>query len=171
MKTRLLTIFWIVLVAAQTGLAQTPKRSETLTISGLVEHPLTLSIDSLRALPLQSGGPINIVGSSGQVRKTFQSFRGVLLRDLLDKVRIQMPNQKDKGKYYIVARATDGYTAIFSHNELFNNPTGKQVIVLIEENGQPIADDGAFVLLTADDIITGARHVKWLSQIEVRKVE
>ncbi len=145
--------------------------STQIELMGLVERPLIITLDSLKSLPLQTGGPINIVSTSGQVRKTFQSYRGVLLRDLLDKAHIQMPNQKDKGKYYVVTRATDGYTAVFAHNELFNNPTGKQVLILFEENGKPIAEDGAFVLLTGDDTITGARHVKWLNRIEVRKVE
>lgn len=151
--------------------ARAQPRSDRVELTGLVDRPLTLTVDSLRALPVQTGGPINIVSSAGEVRRTIPSFRGVLLRDLLDKARIRLPNPKEKGKYYVVARATDGYTAVFAHNELFNNPTGGQVFVLFEENGRPIADDGAFVLLTADDTVTGARHVKWLRQIEVRKVE
>ncbi len=104
------------------------------------------------------------VSSSRQVCRKIQSFRGVLLHDLLVKARITMPNQKEKGKYYIVAQATDGYTGVFAHNELFNNQTGNQVVVLFEEDGKPIVDDGAFVLLTADDTVSGARHVKWLNR-------
>ena len=146
-------------------------QSSRLELAGLVDRPLTLTIDSLRAMTVQTGGPVDIVSSSGQVRKTIRSFQGVLLRDLLDKARIQLLNQKEKGKYYIVVRGTDGYAAVFAHNELFNNPTGKQVFVLYAENDQPITTDGAFVLLTTDDLVTGARHVKWLNRIEVRKVE
>jgi DMSO/TMAO reductase YedYZ molybdopterin-dependent catalytic subunit len=162
-------LLFCLLTVCTAGLAQQP--SVTLQLTGLVDRPLTLTIDSLRAMTAQTGGPVDIVSSSGQVRKTIRSFRGVLLRDLLDKARIQLPNQKDKGKYYVVVRGTDGYTAVFSHNELFNNPTGKQVFVLYTENDQPITTDGAFVLLTTDDVVTGARHVKWLNRIEVRKVE
>lgn len=156
-------------VTAPAPLAQ--KTSEKVLITGLVERPLTITLDTLRTMPAQTGGPINIVSTSGQVRRRIQSFRGVLLRDLLDKAHIQMPNQKEKGKYYIVAQATDGYTAVFAYNELFNNPTGKQVFILFEEDSKPIADDGAFVLLTADDTVTGARHVKWLNRIDIRKVD
>lgn len=148
-----------------------PPVSTSITISGLVDKPVTLTLDSLRRMPAQTGGPVRIIGSSGQVRRTVQSFRGVLLRDLLNRAGIQMANPKEKGKYYVVARATDGYTALFAHNELFNNPTGNGVFVLYEENGKPIADDGAFVLIVTSDTVTGARHVKWLSRIEVRKVD
>ena len=64
----------------------------------------------------------------------------------------------------------DGYTAIFSYHEIFNNPTGDKILVLFEENGMPIDKDGAFVLISATDKITGARHVKWLKTIEVKKI-
>jgi DMSO/TMAO reductase YedYZ molybdopterin-dependent catalytic subunit len=158
-------------VSSATGSTLAQKTSDVIRIAGLVDRPLMVTMDTLRTIPIQTGGPINIVSTSGQVRRTIQSFRGVLLRDLLDKAHIQMPDQKQKGKYYVVAQATDGYTAVFAHNELFNNPTGRQVFVLFEEDGKPIGDDGAFVLLTADDTVTGARHVKWLNRIDVRKVE
>ena len=166
-------LIWLlsILSVAQSLPAPAQNQSAIIALSGLVERPVTLTIDSLQAMTVQAGGPVDIVSSSGQVRKTIRSFRGVLLRDLLNKGRIQLPNQKDKGKYYIVVRGTDGYAAIFSHNELFNNPTGKQVFVLYAENDQPITTDGAFVLLTNSDTVTGARHVKWLNRIEVRKVE
>lgn len=144
-------------------------QSDHIEVTGLVNHPLLLTTDSLRQLSVKVGGPIRIVGSTGQVRREITSFRGVLLRDLLERADVTLPNPKEKGKYYVVARATDGYTAVFSYNELVNNPTGQQTFVLFEENGKPIVDDGAFVLLTANDLITGARHVKWLRTIRVEK--
>ncbi len=163
-----LTAF-LVLVSCFSLLAQ--NQSTQIKLTGLVSRPLTVTIDSLRQLPQKAGGPINIVGSTGQVRRVIKSFKGVLLRDLLDRAGVALSNPKEKGKYYVVARATDGYTAVFAYNELINNPTGQQTFVLFEENGKPITDDGAFVLITSDDTVTGARHVKWLNQIEVRKVE
>ncbi len=159
---------WLIL-ASSSVLAQ--HASARIELTGLVDRPLVLTIDSLRAMTAQTGGPVAIISSSGQVRQTIQSFRGVLLRDLLEHARIQLPIPKEKGKFYIVARGTDGYTAVFAHNELFNSPTGRQVFVLYAEDGQPITTDGAFVLLTTSDLVTGARHVKWLNRIEVRKVE
>lgn len=84
------------MIAPLWALAQT--QSSQIELTGLVDRPTTLTVDSLRAMPVQTGGPVDIVSSSGQVRKTIRSFRGVLLRDLLDKARIQLPNQKEKGK-------------------------------------------------------------------------
>ncbi len=146
-------------------------QSETVEIKGLVEKPLTLTVEALKQLPVQEGRDFKIVSSSGEVRSTLGSYRGVRLTDVLKQAAIQLSNPKEKGRYFVVATATDGYTAIFSHNDLFNNPTGDGVLVLFEENGQPIGKNGAFVLISLTDTISGARHVKWLKTIEVRKVE
>lgn len=142
----------------------------SLTISGAVNQTLVLTVADLAALPAKTGSSVPIVSSSGQTRKTIGSFRAVLLRDLLDRAGIRMENQKEKGRYYIVARATDGYTALFAHNELYNNPTGQQTYVLYEEDAKPIGKDGPFVLLVTNDLVTGARHVKWLSSLSVQKI-
>ncbi|MCY7351257.1 MAG: molybdopterin-dependent oxidoreductase [Cytophagaceae bacterium] len=146
-------------------------QSKTLEVKGLVEKTMTLTSEQLGQMPVQEGRDFKVVSTSGEVRRTLDTYRGVRLSDVLKQAVIQMPSQKDKGKYYVVAKATDGYTAIFSHNDLFNNPTGEGVLVLFEENGRPIVESGSFVLISTSDKITGARHVKWLQSIEVRKVD
>ena len=144
--------------------------NETLSISGLVENPLTLKISDLQQMKVTEGSDFKVISTSGETRKTFKTYKGILLKDLLDKAKINLQNPKEKGKLYFIAIATDGYTAIFSYHEIFNNPTGDKVLVLFEENGKAIDEDGAFVLISATDKITGARHVKWLKTIEVRKI-
>ncbi len=168
-NSRLISLVVTLLVAISYAEAQ--QTSDKIEVSGLVEKPMTLTLADLQKLPIHAGGPLKIVGSGGSVRKEFTSFKGVLLTDVLNAAHIQMTSPKDKGKYIIVARATDGYTAVFAHNELYNNPTGQQVFVLFDENGSPIGADGAFVLVAANDLVTGARHVKWLNRITVQKVE
>jgi len=45
------------------------------------------------------------------------------------------------------------------------------VIVYYEKNGKALDDnDGEIALISAKDIRTGPRHVKWLNGIEVRKL-
>lgn len=165
MKNILLSILLLGFITAK---AQST--SETLSISGLVENPLTLKINDLQQMKVIEGTDFKIISTSGETRKTFKTYKGILLKDLLNKAKINLQNPKEKGKLYFVATATDGYTAIFSYHEIFNNPTGDKVLVLFEENGMPIEKDGAFVLISATDKITGARHVKWLVTIEVKKI-
>ena len=144
--------------------------SETLSISGIVENPLTLKVEDLSKMKVIEGADFKVVSTSGEIRKEFKTYKAVLLKDLLDKAKINLQNPKEKGKLYFVATATDGYTAIFSYHEIFNNPAGDNVLVVFEVNGKPIDKDGAFVLISTIDKITGARHVKWLKNIEVRKI-
>ena len=150
--------------------AKAQSTSETLGISGLVESPLSLKISDLQQMKVVEGTNFKVVSTSGEIRKEFKTYKAILLKDLLDKAKISLQNPKEKGKLYFVASATDGYTAIFSYHEIFNNLTGDNVLVVFEVNGKPIDKDGAFILISATDKITGARHVKWLSTVEVKKI-
>ena len=145
-------------------------RSESIAITGNVENTLSLTIKDLQQMNVVNGTDFKVVSTSGEVRKEFKTYKGVLLSELLDKAKIVLQSPKEKGKIYFVATATDGYTAIFSYHEIFNNPAGDKVLVLFEENGKEINKDGAFVLISGTDRITGARHIKWLKSIEVKKI-
>lgn len=60
---------------------------------------------------------------------------------------------------------------VFSWSELFNSAVGDQVLVIFESDGKPLRDDeGRIALISAADLRTGPRHVKWLQDIEVRKI-
>lgn len=58
--------------------------------------------------------------------------------------------------------ATDGYSALLSYQEISNNLTGDNVLVVFEVNGKAIDKDGTFILISTTDKITGTRHVKRL---------
>eukprot|EP01133_Synstelium_polycarpum_P025490 gene25490-30597_t len=122
--------------------------SHALAVTGVVETPLTLKVAGLRLLP-----------------------PGVRLRDILDKAVLDAPGHNDVKKLAIIATATDGYAVVFSWGELYNAPAGEGVIVYYEKNGKALDDsDGEIALISAKDIRTGPRHVKWLNAIEVRKL-
>jgi DMSO/TMAO reductase YedYZ molybdopterin-dependent catalytic subunit len=144
--------------------------SESVRLTGAIEKPMTLTVESLRNRKPETRTNVKIVSASGEVRKSFRTVRGVLLREVLLEAGLTISVPKERGRYVIVATATDGYTATFSYHELFTNPTGDDVLLLYEEDGKPIEQDGAIVLLCAHDKITGARHVKWLQTIEVRRL-
>lgn len=143
--------------------------SKRITVSGDVEHELTLTVDSLKAMNVATIEDFAVVCQSGDSTKKDLTCKGVLLKDILDKAAIAQRNHKDRN-FYIVARASDGYMATFSWAELYNNPTGAGVYVIFEENGQPIEAQGDMVLISRTDTKTGPRHVYWLKGIEVRRV-
>lgn len=152
----------------------TPEDSSTffnasLEIKGEVEFPLSLTIDSLKQMNILELDSFKVVCQTGATTTQNVSFRGVLLKEILEKANIIQHNHKDRN-FYIVARSTDGYMATYSWGEIFNNPTGENTYIIFEENNAPIRK-GAFVLNTTNDIKTGPRHVYWLKSIEVKRVQ
>ncbi|MCZ2355428.1 MAG: molybdopterin-dependent oxidoreductase [Bacteroidia bacterium] len=143
--------------------------SKQVTVKGDVEHPLILTVDSLKAMNVATIENFNVICQSGANMKENKTCKGVLLKEILEKAKIVQHNHKDRN-FYIVARATDNYKATFSWAEIFNNPTGDNVYILFEENGQPIKEQGDMILICKNDIKTGPRHVYWLKNIEVKRV-
>ena len=145
--------------------------TEKITISGAVKNRLTLDPAALRQFPPQQVGEVPLVCQSGADKGKLENFKGVRLTDILDKAEILAPAHNDVKKMAIVATASDGYKAVFSWNEIYNSPVGEGVMVFFEKNGQPLGDDeGRIAMVSSKDTRTGPRHVKWLQDIEVRKV-
>lgn len=144
--------------------------SKQVVVKGDIENPLTLTVDSLKKMKVSTIENFVVVCQSGANMKEDKTCKGVLLKDILDKAKIKQFNHKDRN-FYIVARATDNYKATFSWAEIYNNPTGENVYIIFEENGQPIKQQGDMILICTNDIKTGPRHVYWLSSIEVNRVE
>ncbi|WP_058047976.1 molybdopterin-dependent oxidoreductase [Janthinobacterium sp. Ant5-2-1] len=145
--------------------------SHALTVTGKVAMPLTLKVADLRQLPPANGGELAVTRHNGDKAETITSYRGVRLRDILDKAALDAPGHNDVKKLAIIATATDGYAVVFSWGELYNAPAGEGVIVYYEKNGKALDEnDGEIGLISAKDIRTGPRHVKWLNAIEVRKM-
>jgi len=141
------------------------------TVSGAVEHVLTLSVEDLRKFPPQQLSEVPLVCQTGAEVGKLEHLKGVRLLDVLEKAVVVSQNHNDVKKMVVVATASDGYKAVFSWSELFNSPVGEGVLVFFEKDGMPLADDeGRIALISAKDLRTGPRHVKWLQGIEVRKI-
>lgn len=143
----------------------TPVR--TLTISGGVEQTLKLDVDALRKRPAAQFTEVKLTDKSAATA----SVRGIRLRELLNEAKIVTRDHNTVKKLAIVAIAADQYKAVFSWNELFSSKAGDNVLVLLERDGKPLPDsEGPLALVSADDLRTGPRHVKWLQAVEVRQV-
>ena len=142
-----------------------------ISVSGEIEHPLTLGVDDLRAFPPQQIAEVPLQRHSGADAGTLRKLRGVRLTDILDKAVIHAPGRHDVKKIVVIVGASDGYKVVFSWSELFNSPVGEGVLVYFEQDGAPLGDDeGRIAMVSSKDIRTGPRHVKWLQSIEVRKI-
>jgi DMSO/TMAO reductase YedYZ molybdopterin-dependent catalytic subunit len=143
----------------------------SISISGAVEKKLTLRIEDLKKFPPQQIGEIQVTRQTGTNIGKREILKGVLLKDILEKAAIIAPGHNDLKKMVIIATASDDYKVVFSWNEVFNSPLGDGVIVYFEKDGKPLDDnEGRIAMISAKDIRTGARHVLWLKEIEVRKI-
>lgn len=161
---------WVLSVTGE--IANTSKFvTESVTISGIVEHKLKLSVDDLRKFPPQQVGELSVVCQSGANLGKLENLKGVLLRDILEKAAIISRSHNDVKKMAIIATASDDYKVVFSWNEVFNSPIGEGIVVFFEKDGKALEDDeGRIAMVSSKDIRTGPRHVKWLKAIEVRRI-
>lgn len=149
----------------------TPDVSTQLIIDGIVKNKLTLNVKELISFPKQYSQNVAIVTMEGEVRSPVSKFKGVLLKDLLNKAEPIKSDHNDFKKTVIIAEATDGYKVIFSWNELFNTSIGQGVMIVYQENDQFLnAKSGEIALISTQDTATGPRYVKWLKKITVLKV-
>jgi DMSO/TMAO reductase YedYZ molybdopterin-dependent catalytic subunit len=143
----------------------------SVSVKGAVEHPLTLSVDDLRKLSPMAMGNVPLICQSGANMGKLEHFKGVTLREILDKAVVVAPGHNDTKKMIIIAGASDGYKVVYSWTEVFNSPVGEGVMVFYEKDGQPLGDDeGRIAMVSTKDLRTGPRHVKWLQSIEVRQL-
>jgi DMSO/TMAO reductase YedYZ molybdopterin-dependent catalytic subunit len=153
---------WLLVAALALAPAHAQERSLVSTrvaVTGEVQKEISLGVDELRAVAQRRGAAS--VGSYG----------GLLLKSLLAEAGIREDARLALRRTYVIARATDGYPAVFSWGELFNTPIGGSVLVAFERDGAPLRDgEGRIALVSSADERPGPRHVKWLNRIEVRRV-
>lgn len=152
------------------GIVTDPFKFETtsISVSGIVENKFTLNVDDLKQFPAHQISETQVVSQFGGKPV---KMKGVLLRDILEKAVVVLHHHNDVRKMAIIAIASDDYRVVFSLNEIFNSPVGEGVMVFFEKDGQPLAkEEGRIALISIKDIRIGPRHVKWLKEIEVRRI-
>ena len=148
-----------------------PPPSPSVTVSGAVEHALTVRADQLSAYPPAQIVELKLAGSGGTDPTKTSTVRGVRLRDLIDQAKVVKRDHNTVKKLAVIVSAADGYKVVFSFSELINAELGDSVLVLFERDGKPLAaDEGPLALISAKDLRTGPRHVKWLQAVEVKQI-
>jgi len=136
--------------------------SDTVRVAGLVKQGFAISKGRLAGL--------NVRTTDTTGAKTEQNFKGVLLKDIILKAGVDMPEHKDQGRYLVVVTAVDGYTATFAYNEIMLAAAAEHAYLVWNEKGEDLKKDGPFALAVYSDSKRGPRHVKWVRSIEIRKI-
>lgn len=142
--------------------------TDAIVVTGLVEKEISLGIGEISAMPSRPVNDVVITNHLGEPRGTAKGLRGVLVKDLLAAVVIKAESPKVLSEFYLTFIASDGYTVVFSWNELFNSPNGDNCYLMVEKDGKKLAEmPERMLVITPTDFKTGRRHIKGLSRIVV----
>lgn len=142
--------------------------SEQVIAGGAVKTTLTLKVDDLNAFPADQIVSVTVTRRVGD-KETASSARGVKLTAVLERAALASADQSDWKHTTVLATATDGYRAVFSWPELFNTEVGAGALLVFERDGQPLAErEGRIALISARDLRTGPRSVRWLARLDVK---
>ncbi len=168
MSKYLLVIFPLLLAFGQLAAQKSNKPTEFFTIEGMVEKPVTITLDSLLAYPAEAMDSLVITNHLGERRSVQQGLKLVPLLPILKKINIQVESPKQLSEFYFVFEANDGYKVVYSWNELFNSTKGKVVYAIVGKDGKSLREmPDRIAILTPTDFMTGRRHVKSLQKISV----
>lgn len=143
---------------------------KSFLITGEVKAEKKIRLDDLANFRESSLGDITILNHLGEVKSQQKKLKGVLLRDVLDKIEIKSESPKVLSEYYIVCKATDGYTIVYSWNEVFNNPAGESIYLVTSKEGVPASNlEESILMVTPRDYKTGRRYLKGLTKIEIKR--
>ncbi len=133
----------------------------TLTVTGMVDRPLTLTYDEILGMPMveryvtlscvsnEVGG--RLVGNA--------KWLGHSLADLLTRAGVQ------EGAEQIVARSVDGFTVGFPVEAAFD---GREALLAVGMNDEPLPFDHGFpARLVVAGLYGYVSATKWLSEIEL----
>lgn len=148
------------------------KPSDEFVVTGQVMHELKFTLADLEKIPSKNIGDFVVTNHLGEKRGTAKDLKGILLKDLLDKIELKTESPKVLSEFYLTFIATDNYKVVYSWNEIFNSPTGNNIFLITEKEGKKIADMSERILvITTSDFKTGRRHVKGLSKIVVARID
>lgn len=146
--------------------------TESFSVSGAVKNNVTFTIRDLDKFPKTPVNDLIIYNHAGEIKDTLRGMKGVLLKTVLSSVKYAYEKPRELNGFYFVLKASDGYKAVFSWNEIYNTEAGNQYFIITEIQSKT-ADQIAnrIIFLSTADLKTGRRYIKGLSEIEVKRVD
>ncbi|HEY4218980.1 MAG TPA: molybdopterin-dependent oxidoreductase [Gemmatimonadaceae bacterium] len=161
--SRLVGAIGLSLVAAVASVAplRAQQATPSISVSGAVTQPLTLTATDLGAMPRAS-----VTTNSNGIATTYE---GVWLADVLKKAGVPF-GAGMRGPAlatYVIASASDGYQVVFSLGELDPDMTDGQYLLADKADGKPLfGENGSFRLVIPKDK-RGARSIRMLTSLTV----
>jgi DMSO/TMAO reductase YedYZ molybdopterin-dependent catalytic subunit len=131
----------------------------TLTIKGMVDNPMTLTLDQIKAMP-----QVKVIHTLECISNTVGGdligngrWTGIRVADLMQQVRPQT------GVVDVLFRAADDYSDSVPLSVLMNQDT----ILAYEMNGQPLQVKHGYPARLLIPGIFGMKNVKWITSMEM----
>lgn len=162
----------LVCLLGQTLFAQEKiNTSFSIRVTGDVKQEKTIRVDDILHYTSTDIGDLKILNHLGDYKSTQKGLKGVLVKDVLEKINISSSSPKDLSEIYIIVIATDGYKVVYSWNELFNSPTGNNTFFITEKEGVRMPEmKESILLVTTSDFKTGRRNVKAVKEILIKRI-
>ncbi len=165
-------LVFLFLLYSAAAFAQEPlKQTLSFSISGQIKNPSIITMDSLNSCPVKAIGDIKVTDHTGTFKHEDDRLKGVLLKDILSHTQLAANSPKLFSRFYFACSGNDGYTVVYSWNELFNTEVGNHVFIILEKNGIKAEKMPESIQMTsATDFKTGRRYLHNLEKIEVGEV-
>jgi hypothetical protein len=172
MNTKFLKIILFLVIVNFDSIAQKPiLASDEIKVFGLIENSFNLSFSKILNEKATEIGDFKVTNHLGEFRKEYKNLKGVQLINLLSELKIKSPSPKELSEFYLIFRGSDGYSVVFSWNEIFNNESGQFIFIVTEADGKSLAEGSERILLiSTKDYKTGRRHIKGLTSIEIKRI-
>lgn len=143
--------------------------TDRFIIEGMIDHPVTVSVHTIDSFTSKALGDVATINHKGEVKSVRKNVKGILLKDILSGVKLNVVKPNELFGYYFVLVGSDGYKFVLSYNEVFNEDN---VYLVTESYGKKwqLIDDRVAILVQTEK---GKGHVamKGLSKVLVQKVK
>jgi|WetSurMetagenome_2_1015567.scaffolds.fasta_scaffold26592_1 hypothetical protein len=145
-----------------------------LSVSGEVKTPLKISLESLKGMePFHINKVILVKPKKPGVADemiSMSNYKGVLLRDILEKAGMKYVRKYEPGVYFRV-KGSGNREVVFSFGEIFYSSIGRSVLIAYEKDGKPINNtDGLGELIISTDVRAG-RNMSGVKEILVERID
>lgn len=145
--------------------------TDSIRIFGMIDSTFTVSFEEIARSDKSDLGNFKVTNHRSEFKKEYKNVKGVGLLKILEKIKIGVGKPRELSEYYLIFRASDGYAVVFSWNEIFNTEIGQSLYIVTEVEGKSLTENSDRVLaISTKDFITGRRHIKNLSSIEVKRI-
>lgn len=175
MMRRIIYHICITILVFSFSLAVFASATEPLFVRGDVNSELALSVDDITNMPPFHMNNVALIKEKSNPDDpeeliSVANYRGVLLRDILQKAGMKYTRKWEPG-VFIIVRDYENKEVSFSFGELFYSSIGRSVLLAYECNGQPLASSrGIGELIVATDLRDGRRLVG-VKEIIVQRVD